>query len=196
VTGETTIDDLYQIAVEDIWREIQRGHYNPHRASFVSFASMVAHEAMLADHRRRRRKMRWTAEPPMSVEYLHEAEIELQAPSWHFGADPLAVVLERESLRLASPRGGRRALPGHGWGGRPQADGHRVLRGPQARAADPGVRSPIFWMGSAGHGTFRRIHENPALRRGFPLSRPSVARSAQKHVVSRRVVPVVVVEVV
>src|SRR6516165_8621444 len=91
----------FAVLVEHIWREIQRGHYNPHRASFVSFASMVAHEAMLADHRRRRRKMRWTAEPPMSVEYLHEAEIELQAPSWHFGADPLAVVLERESLRLA-----------------------------------------------------------------------------------------------
>jgi hypothetical protein len=55
---------------------------------------------------------------------------------------------------------------------------------------------PDFLMVTIGHGRFRRIHENAALCRGFPLSCPGVARSAQKHVVCRRVVPVIVVEVV
>ena len=55
---DTSADDLFQIVSIKLWSEIERGHYNPHRADFVHFASTVARQALAEDLRWRRREKR------------------------------------------------------------------------------------------------------------------------------------------
>lgn len=91
------LDETWSIVVERVWREILRGTYNPARATFGSFASMAAHEALVADWRRRHTRSRWPDQAPTSFELLDGYE----QPAWSFGADPLQIVLWREALREA-----------------------------------------------------------------------------------------------
>jgi DNA-directed RNA polymerase specialized sigma24 family protein len=98
-TADSEIDDLYAIVAARVWAEVQRGHYNPHRAPFAAFATYAARE-VLRDHWQRRRALkRWTGSPPASLDHL--AELGWDPPSWSLGADPLRVVLARETFREA-----------------------------------------------------------------------------------------------
>jgi RNA polymerase sigma factor (sigma-70 family) len=107
VSSETTVDDLVQIVLVKLWREVKAGHYNPARAPFAAFASTVAHQACIDDRIRRRAAKRWADEPPVSLDIQTGSDgddssgHEWVAPSWAYGADPLAVVLQREQLREA-----------------------------------------------------------------------------------------------
>ena len=96
----TSLDDLYSIVTAKVWVEIQRGHFNPHRGSWLPFASTCAHQALRDDKQRRRSLKRWTAgAPPASYEAL--AELGWETPSWSLAVDPLRVVLAREAFAEA-----------------------------------------------------------------------------------------------
>ena len=96
VDSTTSVDDLYAITTEKLWHEIECGRYDPRRASFVAFASLVAHQALRDDKQRRRALRRWTSEPPASFEAL--TELGWETPSWSLAVDPLRVVLAREAF--------------------------------------------------------------------------------------------------
>lgn len=99
---DTTVDDLAQIVAVKLWAELQRGAYNPHRASFEHYLSTVAYQALRDDRQRRRAQGRWAAESPLSLDMEQAGDLDTWVtPSWHLGADPASVVLERERLRLA-----------------------------------------------------------------------------------------------
>ena len=103
---DTSADDLFQIVSVKLWREIERGHYNPHRASFVHFASTVARQALAEDLRWRRREKRHAVLAPATIDTLDLDRDDSDAPLWHaatidYRQDPLTVVCWRETLREA-----------------------------------------------------------------------------------------------
>ena len=104
---DTSIDDLFQIVCVKLWGEIERGHYNPHRADFAHYASTVAHQALRDDKLRRRAQKRFAVIAPAPLDTLDLARDEdSDAPIWRaatidYRLDPLTVVIWRETLREA-----------------------------------------------------------------------------------------------
>ena len=102
---DTSVDDLFQIVCVKLWAEVSRGHYNPHRADFVHFASTVAHQALRDDKLRRRAQKRFAVIAPVPLDTLDIArDSDSDAPIWRaatadYRLDPLAVVIWRETLR-------------------------------------------------------------------------------------------------
>lgn len=94
---DAEVDDCVQILREELWKRI--GGFDPGRSTFGTYAHMVARQALGADWRRRRAGSRWAPQRPASLDALIADDWERPAPSWSLGADPLAVVLWRETLR-------------------------------------------------------------------------------------------------
>jgi DNA-directed RNA polymerase specialized sigma24 family protein len=92
-----TFEECFSIVLERVWRELRRGKWDPYRASFGTFIWMAAHEALKENWRYRHARMRWPEEPPASLDVLDGME----QPSWSYGADPLAVVVWRETWEEA-----------------------------------------------------------------------------------------------
>jgi RNA polymerase sigma factor (sigma-70 family) len=90
-------DDLFQMVSMKVWVEVQRGHYNPHRADLSAFWSTVAYQVLRDDRQRRRAQKRWSTEPPASMDVL--VELDLEPRSFSIGEDPLTIVIQRETLR-------------------------------------------------------------------------------------------------
>ena len=97
-TDETvTFEECFSIVLERVWRELKRGKWNPYRASFSTFIWMAAHEALKEHWRYRHAQMRFTEDPPVPLDLIDG----LEQPSWSYGADPLTVVVWRETWEEA-----------------------------------------------------------------------------------------------
>jgi hypothetical protein len=57
---------------------------------------MACHEALRENWRHRRAQMRFSDDPPVPIDL-----IDLEQPSWSYGADPLTVVVWRETWEEA-----------------------------------------------------------------------------------------------
>ncbi len=104
--SDTTPEDLAQVVAVKVWTEIQRGHYNPHRAPFAHFVTIVALQACRDDNQRRRARRRWPAEAPVDLDLVasddwEDDRLPWAAPSAWYALDPALIVLHRERLRLA-----------------------------------------------------------------------------------------------
>ena len=106
---DTSADDLFQIVSVKLWSEIERGHYNPHRADFIHFASTVARQALAEDLRWRRREKRHAVLAPATLDTLdlrRDEDSGTTVPLWYaatidYRQDPLNVVIWRETLAEA-----------------------------------------------------------------------------------------------
>jgi hypothetical protein len=57
----------------------------------------LAHQALIDDRNRRRAVKRWNPDPPVALDI--DAGFNIAAPSWHYGADPARIVIQRDELR-------------------------------------------------------------------------------------------------
>jgi RNA polymerase sigma factor (sigma-70 family) len=95
--GGVDQDDLFQMVCEKVWHEIERGHYNPFKADLSAFWSTCAYQVLRDDKQRRRAQKRWSTEgPAASMETL--VELEMEPRSFNIGADPLEIVMAKETL--------------------------------------------------------------------------------------------------
>ena len=97
-TDETvTFDECFSIVLERVWKELKRGKWNPYRAAFSTFVWMACQEALKEHWRYRHAQMRFSEDPPAPLDVLDQVE----QPSWSYGANPLAVVIWRETWEEA-----------------------------------------------------------------------------------------------
>lgn len=138
---DVDFDDLWQLATLALWRAVDS--YDANRSAFQTFATRVVREALTQDLRARRRKKRWADLAPVSLDMPREEDDRDErlwiAPSWHEGADPAVVVMEREALALAWS-----ALAQHhrdavnAWLSNPDGDRRAGMTSAQLKHADAG----------------------------------------------------------
>jgi hypothetical protein len=83
--------------VVEAWRSIRRGGFNPHAGDFYAFVSVAARHRLIEYARDLRRAKRWDGQRPDSLDVLPDLD-EIEG-SWITYADPLRIVIARETLR-------------------------------------------------------------------------------------------------